>query len=420
MIAAVSALNASEQQLQQAIETATAQIEIQYQTALQNYKKAQAALAAQETDSLRLDRYGLEYSNLERDYLENEKILDQILSSQLQEQQSSSGTLENETARIVDRAEPPRKASYPNYSLNFSLAITAGICIGLGLAFFVAFNDDRIKSAFDIESVVGLPLLGIVPLAPKSGGGRHARGVPEVQEAYSSILSALQLKEEGKKAQCILITSTIAGEGKTFISTSLAETYASHGEHVVVVDCDLRRPAVNRAFNLENLKGVIDVCTAGASLDESIIKDVRPRLDVLPTGGRSNNPSQLLNGKEFAQMLSDLRKRYDRIIVDTPPAGIVSDAFIILPMMDGSIYSIFFNKVRRKAAQFCAQRLLEVNTPQFGAILNGLKAGIGGYYYAQYYGRRYKDYYVARPTSQNGSAHKVPEDIKHPLRGRRS
>lgn len=415
MIAAMATLQAAQKELLQAIDTATAQVQAQYQTALQNYRKAQAALATQEADSLRLDRYGLEYSNLEREYSENERILDQILASQLQEQQSSSGTLENETARIVDEASPPARPSSPNFKLNMGLGAAVGLGFGLGLAFFAAYNDDRIKSAFDIETVIGLPLIGIIPRfrnsQPKSQGKKTegAAEVPQVREALSSIMSGLQLKDESKKAQCILVTSTVAGEGKTFISTGLAETYAIHGERVVVVDCDLRRPAVNRAFHLENLRGVIDVCASSMALDEVIAKEVRPNLDVIPTGGRSNNPTQLLNSKAFAQMISDLRKRYDRIFVDTPPAGVVSDAFIILPMMDGALYSILFNKVRRKAAQFCTQRLLEVNVPTFGAILNGLAGGVGGYYYAQYYGRSYKDYYLHDAKHANGAGPKIVE-----------
>jgi len=188
----------------------------------------------------------------------------------------------------------------------------------------------------------------------------------EMTEAFSSILSSLQLKDESKKAQCILVTSTIASEGKSFIATNLASTYAAHGERVLILDCDLRRPAVNRRFHLENLKGVIDVCASGMSLDDAIVKDVQPNLDVLPTGGRSKNPTQTLHSKEFAIVISELRKRYDRIFVDTPPVAIVSDALIILPLMDGSLYTIFFNKVRRKATQFCARRS---SAPTFLALV---------------------------------------------------
>ncbi len=216
----------------------------------------------------------------------------------------------------------------------------------------------------------------------------------QAAEAFATLYSGLQLKDESKKAQCILVTSTVAGEGKSFIVTHLAATFAAHDERVVVVDCDLRRPAVHRIFHQENLNGVIDVCMGEKSLDEVIVKNVQPNLDVITTGGRSKNPTQNLSSKAFAVMISDLRKRYDRIFVDTPPIAIVSDALIVLPLVDGSIYSLYFNRVRRKTAQVSAQRLLESNVPNFGAILNGLSGGIGGYYYSHYYDKSYKSYYV--------------------------
>jgi polysaccharide biosynthesis transport protein len=202
------------------------------------------------------------------------------------------------------------------------------------------------------------------------------------------------LKDESKNAKCILTTSTIPGEGKSFTTTNLALTFAAHGEKVIVIDLDLRKPNIHKSFRLENLKGVIDVVTGKSTLDDSIIRNVHPNLDVLPSGGRAKNPTQILNSKALEQMVSDLRKRYDRVFVDTPPLAAVSDALIVLPLMDGSIFTIFFNKVRRKAAQFAAKRLLDSNVPNFGAVLNGLNLAVSGYYYAQYYDKSYKDYYV--------------------------
>jgi capsular exopolysaccharide synthesis family protein len=285
----------------------------------------------------------------------------------------------------------------------------------MALAFFTAYLDDRVKSAFDIESIIGLPLVGIVPEVKRLGRAEDMdetvtnRAGREITEAFSTLLSTLKLKEETKNAQCVLVTSTIASEGKTFISTNLAQTYAAHGERVLVVDCDLRRPAVNRVFHLENLKGVIDVCTAGAGIDDVVHKEVRRNLDVITTGGRSKNPTHVLNSKEFARMVSDLRKRYDRIFIDTPPVAIVSDAFIVLPLVDGWLYSIYFNKVRRKTAEFNAKRMLDVNVPNLGAVLNGLTGGVGGYYYSHYYDKSYSKYYITRSEELNGDGGKIVE-----------
>ncbi|MFM7749553.1 MAG: tyrosine-protein kinase family protein, partial [Opitutaceae bacterium] len=199
--------------------------------------------------------------------------------------------------------------------------------------------------------------------------------------------------------KAILTTSTIPGEGKSFITTNLAMTFAAHGERVVIVDCDLRKPNIHKSLGLENTKGTIDVASGKALVDDVIIRGVQPNLDVIVAGGRAKNPTQVLNSKGLEQMIGDLRKRYDRIFVDTPPLAAVSDALIVLPLVDGSLFTIFFNKVRRKAAQFSAKSLLEANVPNFGAILNGLNLAVSGYYYAQYYDKSYKDYYGSTAKS---------------------
>jgi capsular exopolysaccharide synthesis family protein len=228
----------------------------------------------------------------------------------------------------------------------------------------------------------------------------------QVAEAFRTLHSSLRLKDDSKNARAILVTSTIPSEGKTFLSTNLAITFAAHGERVVVIDCDLRKPNVHRSLGLENAKGTIDIVTGKATIDDVLIQSVHPNLDVIVSGGRAKNPTQVLNSKGFEEMIAELRRRYDRVFIDTPPLAAVSDALIILPLVDGSLFTIFFNKVRRKAAQFSAKSLLEANVPNFGAILNGLNLAVSGYYYAQYYDKSYKDYYVtsAKTEGSEGEA----------------
>jgi capsular exopolysaccharide synthesis family protein len=336
-----------------------------------------------------------------------------------------TSSVENQNARIVDHATPSGKPVVPNYLINLSLGGAGGLFLGFAAALLAAYYDDRVKSAMDIETIIGLPLVAIIPEVKRMGSpddmekAAVSKESHAVSEAFSTLLSSLQLKEESKNAKCIIVTSTVAGEGKSFISTNLAETYASHGSRTLVVDCDLRRPAINRIYHLENLKGVIDICTADASFDDVIVKGVKPNLDILPSGGRSKNPTQTLNDKSFAVMISELRKRYDKVIIDTPPVAIVSDALLILPLVDGWLYSLFFNKVARKTAQFTAQRILETNVPCFGAILNGLTGGFGGYYYSHYYHKSYKQYYVTKSEETEGPGHKIIEPEEGKRRSKR-
>jgi capsular exopolysaccharide synthesis family protein len=378
------------------VESAVAAVEADYQTSLRNNQEAHKALAVQEDASLRLDRYGVEYDNLSRELEVNTTLLNEILARM--GETSASGTIQTQNARVVDRATPPRKPTISGIIL-IALGIFGGAGMGVGCAFFVAFIDDRVKSAFDIESVVGLPLLGVVPHMKGESIQEKATVVVNdtdrlVSEAFRSIYASLRLKKESKAAKCLLVTSTIPGEGKSFVVTNLALAFAAHGGKTIIVDCDLRRPSVYRSLELENKRGVIDVVAGRSTVEQAIVHSKFPGLDALPTGGRAHNPTQVLNDPKFEHLIANLRTRYDHIFLDTPPLAAVSDALMLMPLTDGCIFALCFNKVRRKAAQFCAHKILETNVPCFGAVLNNLNLNVSGYYYSQYYDKSYKDYYM--------------------------
>lgn len=411
MIAAKNSYDQTVVELEKAVNSVCDQVESEYKSSLTNYQLRQQDLEKTKAESLELDRIGVEYTQIEREYLTQNQILQNIVARS-RETSMTSG-IETQNARIVDAAAPAPegKPISPNVPLNLGLGVVGGLGLGLAFAFFVAFIDDRVKSSFDIEGVVGLPLIGIIPQIKRMEAAEKAQIVAtnadrQVAEAFLTLHSSLRLKDESKNAKCILITSTIPGEGKSFTTTNLALTFASHGEKVVIVDCDLRKPNIHKSFKLENLKGVIDVSAGKATIDDVVMRNVLPNLDIIAAGGRAKNPTQILNSKGFETMISELKKKYDRVFIDTPPLAAVSDALIILPLVDGSIFTIFFNKVRRKAAQFSAKKLLEANVPNFGAVLNGLNLAVSGYYYAQYYDKSYKDYYVVMAKNENSDEEK--------------
>lgn len=420
MIEANNSLAQVERELTRALNSAAAAVQAEFESAQRNDAEARGALRKAEDDTLKLDSLAVQYQAQERDFLINQEILTEIVGRMRETNMIATMDLQNVIK--LDPAIPaaPNRYAEPNIPLNIGVGVVGGLGLGLAFAFFVAFIDDRVKSSFDIESVVGLPLLGIIPQIKKMEQPDKAQIVVnnadrQVAEAFLTLHSSLRLRDDAKDAKVILTTSTIPGEGKSFTTTNLALVYAAHGDRVCVVDCDLRKPNIHKSFRRENLKGVIDVCSGTSPLDEVVIRDVHPNLDIIPTGGRAKNPTQILNNKAFEIMISDLRKRYDRVFIDTPPLAAVSDALVVLPLVDGSIFTIFFNKVRRKAAQAAARRLLESNITCFGAVLNGLNLAVSGYYYAQYYDKSYKDYYVVAsgddgeaPLRDDKSADKVP------------
>jgi succinoglycan biosynthesis transport protein ExoP len=263
----------------------------------------------------------------------------------------------------------------------------------------VAFLDDRVKSAFDIEGTIGLSMLGLISRIKKLDSNSKAQAVASnvdrhVTESFRSIHSALKLNDESKNAKVIVTTSTVPGEGKSFVSSNLALTFASHGEKTLLLDGDLRLPNVARSLQLENEYGLLDHVEKDVGLDEVILTEVYPNLDVLPSGGKSKNPTQMLNSAKFEAMLAELRDRYDRIVIDSPPLAAVSDVLNLLPLADGVLYVIKFNTVKRKTAVQNVRRLWESNTPVFGAILNNISSALSNYYYSSYSDKAYQDYYI--------------------------
>ena len=401
LIEAVNALAETELEMKVALDTAAASIRAEYENALQTDAEARKSLAEQESKSLDLDKSAVEYENLEREFRVNDQLLESMLVRMRETSVTSS--IETENARIIDPASEPQRPISPRIGLNLAVGLLAGLLLGVGTAYLIAVIQDGVKTTFDVETFVGLPLIGVIPRVERMDQPDKAQIVsngaaPMIAEAFLSLYSNLRINDESKNAKLILVTSTLPGEGKSFVATNLGLAFASQGLRTVIVDCDLRKPNVQRSFRLRTAKGVVSYCLDAAPVDEIVTTNVHPNLDVIAAGRRPKNPIQLLNSQQFEMLVAELGKRYDRVVFDTPPLGAVSDALNILPLMDGAIYTIQFNRVMRRAAQRCVRRLLSVNIPVFGAVLNDVKAGFGEGYYAQYDDKMVKEYFDPKIT----------------------
>ena len=399
MIQLLQTLQEAELELALAVQNSVDKTYAAYSESKSNFEMASLRLAEKEKELIELGKTRIEYNSLLRD-LEVQQSFFQALNSRMTTEKAQVN-LKNPNARIVDEAFPPPedKPSSPNIVMNLAAGFFGGIAVGVGLIFAVAFLDDRVKSAFDIEGTIGLPMLGVIPRIKKLDSNTKAQAVASnvdrhVTETFRSIHTALKLSDQSKNSKIILTTSTVPSEGKSFVSSNLSLTFANHGEKTLLIDCDLRLPNVARSLQLENDLGLLDHLEKGVSLDEVIIKEVYPNLDVLGTGGKSKNPTQVLNSAHFEAMFASLRDRYDRIVVDSPPLAAVSDALNLLPLVDGILYVIKFNTVKRKTAMLNVRRLWESNTPVYGAILNNITSVLSSYYYSNYSDKAYQDYYI--------------------------
>ena len=399
MIQQLQTLQESEVELVAAVKDSVDKLSSALAEAKSNFELASQRLAEKETELIQLSKTRVEYSSLQREMDVQQGFLQALVQRMTQER--AAVNLKNPNSRVIDEALPPLRHSSPNIVMNLAAGFFGGLAVGAGLIFVVAFLDDRVKSAFDIEGTIGLSMLGVVPRIKKLDSNSKAQAVASnidrhVTEAFRSIHSALKISEESKNAKVIVTTSTVPGEGKSFISSNLALTFANHGERTLLLDGDLRLPNVARSLQLENEFGLLDYIEKEVALDELIMKEVYPNLDVLPSGGKSKNPTQVLNSAKFEAMIADLRDRYDRIVIDSPPLAAVSDVLNLLPLADGVLYVIKFNTVKRKTAVVNVRRLWESNTPIFGAILNNISSTLASYYYSSYSDKAYQDYYISQ------------------------
>jgi capsular exopolysaccharide synthesis family protein len=399
LIEAVNGLDQTEREMQAALLTASSSIKAEYEDASRTDAESRQALAAQETKSLELDKAAVEYENLDRDFRVNNQLLEAMVSRIRETAVNSS--IETESARIIDRAFEPSRPVSPRIFINLIIGLIGGVVLGLGVAYLIALVDDRVKTPFDVERLVGLPLLAVIPRVQRLEQPDKAQIVANgadrsIVEAFLSLYSTLRINDESRNAKFILVTSTLPGEGKSFVTTNLALTFALQGQRTIIVDCDLRKPNIQRSFRLHTNQGLVNHCIQGVPLDAIIARQVQPNLDVLPVGDRAKNPIQLLNSIEFESMMAELGKRYDRVVLDTPPLGAVSDVLNLLPMVDGALYAIQFNRVKRGAARRCARRLFAANVPVFGAVLNNMDGGLTGDYYGERDTKMLKEYYEAK------------------------
>ena len=400
-------LQESQSELEYAIQNVVDNVSAMYTESKDNFKQASKRLLEKERDMIELSKTRVEFNSLIRD-LEVEQMTYQKLTALMAEEKIQVN-IKNANARIIDKAFPPRedKPSSPNIFLNLAGGFFGGLIFGLGLVFAVALLDDKIKSVFDIEASLGLPILGIIPKVKKLDSATKSHIVTttlssHVKENFRSMLSYLKINDISKNSNVFLLTSTVPSEGKSFISSNLALSFAANGERVLLLDGDLRLPNVAKSLQLENDEGILDYINGETPIESFIVKDVYPNFDVLPSGGKAKNPTAILNDNKFESLLLKLRDAYDKIIIDSPPLAAVSDCLNIVPLADAVIYVIKYDSVKKTLANSCIRRLWESKTPVLGAVLNNVSLGLSTYYYSQYAAnKKYSAYYMQESYLDN-------------------
>ncbi len=384
--------------LEQEIDKTLAAIDAQYESAVGNERRLRAAIEEIKSEALEINKKEIDYNRLKRERDNNAALYDLVLKRG--KEADLSQLLRVNNVRKLEQAEPGKSPVRPRVALNLLVAVFLGTVLAVVAAFVVDYLDNSIKSQEQIEQLVGLPFLGIVP-SIKNDKAERGGSIPgrdqymlehprsSVAECCRTIRTNLLFMSHDRQVRRILVTSSGPQEGKSTTTINLAITMAQSGARTLLVDTDMRRPRLHKSFGVDGAKGISSLIMGEVKHAAAIVPSGVPNLDLLPCGPIPPSPVELLHGESFARVVAELSRDYDRIFFDSPPVAAVADALVLARSVDGVVLVVHAGKTSWHAAIDCKRRLLGVGANMLGVVLNNVDVDsrrYGGYYrYYQYY-----------------------------------
>jgi capsular exopolysaccharide synthesis family protein len=387
-------------------------LESEYRMAQQREMLINQALEKQKAEANRLGENLVQYNILKREAEANKQLYEGLLQK-LKEAGISAG-LRSSNIRVVDPALAPTSPSRPQKTRNILLAVLIGLVGGVGLAFLREYLDNTVKTPDDIEFLVRLPSLAVIPefaavngrrrrpkllkdSSPEPGKARvelasHTLPQSQVSEAFRSLRTALLLSRAEHPPQVILVTSALPQEGKTTTAVNLAVTLAQLGDRTLLVDADLRKPGIAQAVGLAdgNYAGLSSYLAGVSSLElVTVPHPVITNLAAIPTGPIPPNSGNLLSSCRMSEAIASLRRNFKFIVVDSPPIIVATDAVILSVLADGVILVARSGETPKGAFTRAKAQLAGVKCRLLGVVLNAVDGSSPSYYY-------YRDYYYDR------------------------
>ncbi|HYY69196.1 MAG TPA: polysaccharide biosynthesis tyrosine autokinase [Terriglobales bacterium] len=415
------------QSVQAAIKTELANASEQYRTtylaAQQREKLLRASFEDQKQEANQLNESAIQYNLLKRDYESNKQLYDGLLQ-RLKEAGVSAG-LRSSNVQIIDQARVPTAPAQPNIPRNITTGFFLSLAGGVGLAFLLEMLDNSVRSPDQVEWVAGLPTLGMIPASARLGSSRglalkplragsqilpqqdtaetisHLRPQSQSAEAYRTLRTSILLSSWGAPPKVLLVTSPLAQEGKTTTSVNTAIVLAQRGARVLLVDADLRRPSIHKAFGLKQSPGLSEYLTGNSSECPITPWAQFANLHLLPSGASPPHPAELLGSALMNDLIATWRKQFDHIVIDTPPALSVTDAVLLSVQADSVILVIRSGQTTKQALRRARQLLGYVNSKIMGVVVNAMDLNASDYYYYYgYYGKKYGYYYKSDTVEQ--------------------
>ena len=343
------------------------------------------------TQQIRLDTTKdlVPFHDAQREMEKQQTLLD-TLSIKLQQDKADMGLMVP-AVRIISRAQPPSVPTRPNKSMMYGVSAAAGLFVGLCVAFLIEYLDTSVKTMADAETLLGLPVLTVIPnkggpmpLVQDTGRLPHAEG-------YRILRAKLDLKVQNGIGPSLTMLSGGPGEGKSTTIFNLAIVCAQAGQSVILVDCDLRRPTLHELIGISNERGLSNFLRGEGEAASFVQRTAIPKLHCLSAGNMPMSEIGVLAGDKIRMMLDDLKQRYDLVLIDAPPVLGISDGSIIAREVDYVILVIQHRRYPREISLRAKRAIEEVHGNCVGMVLNcvAVKSDDAYYYYSSY-GNYYK------------------------------
>ena len=390
-----------------------------YQQTLEREQSLRKAFEQQRAQTLSQNEAAINYKIIQQEIETNKSLLKGLLQGAKENDVVMAGKPNN--ISIVDYALTPDSPVGPNRARTIILAFFLSIGLGLGLALFLEYLDDTVHSTQEVERVLHLPALAVIPsvgaaarrrvlpgttartraLQKHTNGNGNGNaellmnvdGRSPLAEAYRHLRTSVLLSTAGRAPKSLLVTSSLPGEGKTTTAVNTAISLAQTGASVVIIDADMRRPRLQSIFGMHGQQGLSSILSSDVSeagMLAMVGNDETSGLGVLTSGPIPPNPAELLGSDQMRRLLAALQASYTHVVIDSPPVSSFTDGVLISTMVDGVLLVVHGGRSSRHIVRRSKQLLNDVGAKIFGVVLNNVNLQSHDYYYYQnYYSQKY-------------------------------
>jgi polysaccharide biosynthesis transport protein len=397
-------------------QTILTNLRTKYLQAKQQEDKIRSSFNEQYNQAQGQNSSAIELRLLQQNIETNKGFLKNLIEQQSGNDITAKGSDNN--ISVTEIAIPPDRPVSPSRLMTVLAALFLSTLFGMGLALFLEYLDDTVRSTEEVESLLQLPALAAIPTIdsmPKrrlllvGGGGNaneeedgkpnselliHSDSRSSLAEAYRQLRTSILLSTAGHAPKSLLVTSSLPSEGKTTTAVNTAISLAQTGAKVLIIDSDMRRPRLHSIFNISNAEGLSTLLSSELTEQETLEVvqfDEAANLHLLPSGPVPPNPAELIGSEQMTNLLKTMQNNFTHVVVDSPPIASFTDGVLIASMVDGVILVVHSGRSSRQVVKRSRQLLQDIGAKILGVVLNNvnLRSQDNYYYYQSYYHRSY-------------------------------